>query len=219
MINLVSRVPNQALTGDPEGAGTARRRSAGPLWRRARRPLPSGRRVARFRRARPPAEIWDFKEGKVVDTFTSDKGVPRHMAFDQTGRQLAVVTADGVLRVRDMDRKEWKTLAYQGVQWLNGFPAPGRLSTVATANAVTFWDVERGTELYHFTPGYGATGDWSADGGQLAWSEGSAVEVLPLNPQTWRRRACDLAARALTDGERELLPPGARSDACAAPEH
>ncbi|MEV0411887.1 trypsin-like peptidase domain-containing protein [Streptomyces sp. NPDC050448] len=178
-----------------------------------------GHEQAAVRTGGDEIQIWDFKEGKVADTFTSDKGVPRHMAFDQTGRQLAVVTTDGVLRIRDMDEKKWKTLAYQGVQWLNGFPAPARLSTVATANSITFWDVERDTELYHFTPGYGATGDWSADGRQLAWSEGSAVEVLPLNPETWRERACDLAARALTEGERKLLPPGARPDACPALKH
>ncbi|MEU9716318.1 trypsin-like peptidase domain-containing protein [Streptomyces sp. NPDC047976] len=161
-------------------------------------------------------QIWDFEEGKVVDTFHSDKGNPRHMAFDQTGRLLAMVTVDGVLRIRDMEKQKWKNLAFQGVQWLNGFPTPSMLSTVATTNSFTFWDVERGTELYHFTPGYGATGDWSADGTRLAWSEGSAVEVLPLDPERWRKRACDLAARPLTDGERGLMPPGSRSDACAA---
>ncbi|MGW5343458.1 hypothetical protein [Streptomyces sp. NPDC004050] len=85
-------------------------------------------------------------------------------------------------------------------------------------NSFVFWDVERGTELYHFTPGYGATGAWSADGGRLAWAEGSAVDVLPLDPEAWRGRAGDLAARNLSGGERELLPPGSRSDACAALE-
>ncbi|WP_405981831.1 trypsin-like peptidase domain-containing protein [Streptomyces sp. NBC_00158] len=160
-------------------------------------------------------QIWDFKKGQVVETFESENGNPRHLSFDQTGRRLAMVTTDGALKVRDMERKKWKTLVYQGVQWLNGFPAPSRLSTVATTNSFTFWDVEKGTELYRFTPGYGAAGDWSADGTKLAWADGSSVDVLPLDPETWRERACALAARDLTGPERELLPPGARSDACA----
>ncbi|MFD5088337.1 trypsin-like peptidase domain-containing protein [Kitasatospora sp. NPDC058406] len=178
----------------------------------------AGHNQAAVRSGGDEIQIWDFKEGKVVESFDSEKGTPRQMTFDQTGRLLAVVTTDEVLRIRDMDKHTWRTLAYQGVQWLNGFPTPSRLSTVATANSFTFWDVGKGTELYHFSPGYGATGDWSADGSRLAWSEGSSVEVLPLDPETWRRRACDLAARELSEAERGLLPPGSRPDACTAPE-
>lgn len=173
-------------------------------------------RQAAVRTGGDEVQIWDFDQGTAVETLKTEKGPPRHMAFDPTGRVLAVVTTDGILRIRDMDTKKWKNLAYQGVQWLNGFPTPARLSTVATTNSFTFWDLEKGTELYHFTPGYGATGDWSADGTKLAWADGSSVDVLPLDPETWRKRACELAARPLTDGERDLMPPGSRPDACAA---
>ncbi|MBD0673348.1 trypsin-like peptidase domain-containing protein [Streptomyces sp. CBMA156] len=176
-----------------------------------------GRQQVAVRTGGDEIQIWDFKEGKVVETFDSGNGTPRQMAFDRTGRLLAVVTTAGGLRIRDMDEHTWRTLAYQGVQWLNGFPSASWLSTTATANSFTFWDVDRGAERYHFTPGYGATGDWSEDGGRLAWVEGSAVDVLPLDPDTWRERACALAARDLTASERKLLPPGSRSDACAAP--
>ncbi|MFE1318142.1 trypsin-like peptidase domain-containing protein [Kitasatospora phosalacinea] len=178
----------------------------------------SGHEQAAVRAGGDEIELWDFKEGRVLESFAAENGTPRQMAFDRTGRLLAVVTTAGALRIRDMDRHTWRTLAYQGVQWLNGFPTSSRLSTVTTTNSFTFWDVERGTELYHFTPGYGATGDWSADGSRLAWSEGSSVEVLPLDPETWHERACDLAARELSEGERGLLPPGSRPDACAGAE-
>ncbi|MEU8434884.1 trypsin-like peptidase domain-containing protein [Streptomyces sp. NPDC029216] len=162
-------------------------------------------------------QIWDFEKG-TADTLPAkeEDGYVSQMLFDPSGRKLAVLTKDGRLQIRDVEGKEpTRTLAYQGIQWLNGFPDAATLSTVGTVNSMTFWDVAEGTEKYHFTPGYGATGDWSADGKRLAWADGSSVEVLPLDPEAWRKRACELAGRALTDGERRLLPPGARSDACA----
>ncbi|MGW0390017.1 nSTAND1 domain-containing NTPase [Streptomyces sp. NPDC003042] len=160
--------------------------------------------------------LWDFEKGEAAHTIsTKNLGPIRQMSFDQTGQQLAVLTGSGQVRIWDMDRKGWnRTLTHQGVQWLNGFPSPDTLSTVGTVGTFTFWDVARGAEKYHFTPGYGATGDWSADGTRLAWSEGSSLDVLPLDPEKWRERACALADRTFTEPERRLLPPGSRSDAC-----
>ncbi|MCF3180885.1 trypsin-like peptidase domain-containing protein [Streptomyces polychromogenes] len=166
--------------------------------------------------------LWDFEKGETAETVNAPGGPIRQMSFDPAGRLLTVVTTDGQLEILDMDQKPgkdgtrtWKSLAYRGVQWLNGFPEASTLSTAGTMNSFTFWDITRGTEKYHFTPGYGATGDWSADGTRLAWADGSTVDVLPLDPEAWRRRACGLAARALTGPETRLLPPGSRSDACA----
>ncbi|RKT03414.1 WD40 repeat protein [Streptomyces sp. 3211.6] len=162
-------------------------------------------------------QIWDFEKG-TADTipFKEEDGYVSQMLFDPSGRKLAVLTKDGRLQIRDVEGKEpTRTLAYQGTRWLNGFPDASTLSTFGTVNSFTFWDLARGAEKYHFTPGYGGTVDWSADGRRLAWMDGSTVQVLPLDPEAWRARACRLASRPFTDGERRLLPPGSRSDACA----
>ncbi|MFJ8045895.1 trypsin-like peptidase domain-containing protein [Kitasatospora sp. NPDC096147] len=160
-------------------------------------------------------QIWDFRTGRTVESFSSELGVPRQMGFDRSGTVFAVVTSDGVLRVRDMAAHRWRTLAHQGVRWLNGFPTGSLLSTTSTTGGFVFWDLAAGTELYRFSPGLGATGDWASDGSRFAWGEGSAVEVLELDPQVWRARACALAGRDLSEAERALLPPGGRADACA----
>ncbi|UQX00061.1 trypsin-like peptidase domain-containing protein [Streptomyces sp. RerS4] len=170
--------------------------------------------------------LWDFERGAVVETIGVLRGPLRQMNFDAGGRLLAAVTVSGELQILDLERPltgedakdgkwKWKVVSYQGVLWLNGFPTAGTVSTVGTANSFTFWDLESHAELYHFTPGYGATGDWSADGGALAWAEGSSVEVIPLDPERWRARACELAGRDLSAAEKRLLPTGSHSDACA----
>ncbi|MFD0354541.1 trypsin-like peptidase domain-containing protein [Streptomyces sp. NPDC127110] len=177
-----------------------------------------GHRQAAVRAVGEQIVLWDFETGEEETLPAKDEdGRVSQLAFDPTGRTLAVLTTDGRLQIRDVEgRAPTRTIAYQGIQWLNGFADAFTLSTVGTVNSFTFWDVAQGAEKYHFTPGYGAAGDWSADGGRLAWSEGSTLDVLPLDPERWRGRACGLAARELSRNERRLMPPGSRSDACAA---
>ncbi|WP_405825834.1 trypsin-like peptidase domain-containing protein [Streptomyces sp. NBC_00838] len=158
--------------------------------------------------------IWDFEEGREVDSIDlKGFGVVKQLGFDPTGRLLAVLTYDGGVRVWDMDKEKWlKPLAYRGVQWLAAFASKSTLSTQSTLNEYTAWDVRTGTERYHFTPGYAATADLTEDGRSMGLVDGSDGHVLSLDPEKWLDALCAVAGRDLSSGEKSLAPPGSRTD-------
>lgn len=127
-----------------------------------------------------------------------------------------MLTYDGAVRVWDMDKAgkdKWlEPLTYRGVQWLSAFSSESTLSTQSTQNEYTAWDVSGGTERYHFTPGYGATADLTADSASMGLVDGSDGYVLTLDPERWLEKLCAVAGRGLTAGEKALTPPGSRTD-------
>ncbi|SNT20160.1 nSTAND1 domain-containing NTPase [Actinacidiphila glaucinigra] len=161
--------------------------------------------------------IWDFEEGREIESIDIEEAaVVKQVAFDPTGRLLAVLTYDGAVRVWDMDRKgkqKWREpLTYRGVQWLGAFSSESTLSTQSTLNEYTTWDLGSGTERYHFTPGYGATADLTEDGTSMGLVDGSDGYVLTLDPERWLEKLCAVAGRGLRAGEKALTPPGSRTD-------
>ncbi|MEU0280595.1 trypsin-like peptidase domain-containing protein [Streptomyces sp. NPDC006195] len=161
--------------------------------------------------------IWDFEEGREVGSIDSKEfGVVKQLGFDPTGRLLAVLDYDGGVRVWDMDKEgedKWlEPLAYRGVQWLSAFASESTLSTQSTLNEYTAWDVRSGTERYRFTPGYGATADLTADGAFMGLVDGSDGHLLELDPERWLEKLCAIAGRGLSSGEKDLAPPGSRTD-------
>lgn len=161
--------------------------------------------------------IWDFEEGGEAEAIEAGNvGVVKQLAFDPTGRFLAVLSYEGVVRVWDMDKDgkdKWlEPLTYRGVQWLSAFSSESTLSTQSTQNEYTAWDVSAGTERYHFTPGYGATADLTEDGTSMGLVDGSDGHVLTLDPERWLEKLCAVAGRGLRAGEKALTPPGSRTD-------
>ncbi|MFD8079640.1 trypsin-like peptidase domain-containing protein [Streptomyces sp. NPDC059718] len=176
-----------------------------------------GQAAVRTPTGRSDIVIWDFEEGREVgslDVGASDAA--KQFGFDPTGRFLAVLTYDGAVRVWDMDKPgkdKWlEPLTYRGVQWLSAFSSESTLSTQSTQNEYTAWDVRGGTERYHFTPGYGATADLTADGASMGLVDGSDGYVLTLDPERWLDKLCAVAGRGLRAGEKALTPPGSRTD-------
>ncbi|WP_438309850.1 hypothetical protein ACSHWO_02440 [Streptomyces sp. HUAS TT3] len=81
----------------------------------------AGHEQAAVRSGGDEIQIWDFKQGKVVESFAAETGTPRPMGFDQTGRLLAVVTTEG---------------SSGSVTWRRtpGGPSPTRASNGSTAS-------------------------------------------------------------------------------------
>ncbi|WP_431961955.1 trypsin-like peptidase domain-containing protein [Actinacidiphila sp. bgisy160] len=161
--------------------------------------------------------IWDFEDGREAASINAQKvGVVKQLAFDPTGRYLAVLTYDGAVRVWDTDKQgedKWlEPLTYRGVQWLGAFASGSTLSTQSTLNEYTTWDVRSGTERYGFTPGYGATADLTENGASMGMVDGSDGYVLELDPERWLEKLCAVAGRGLSSAEKALAPPGSRTD-------
>ncbi|WP_326571545.1 trypsin-like peptidase domain-containing protein [Actinacidiphila glaucinigra] len=161
--------------------------------------------------------IWDFEDGREAASIDAQKvGVVKQLAFDPTGRFLAVLTYDGGVRVWDTDKPgedKWlEPLTYRGVQWLSAFASESTLNTQSTLNEYTTWDVRSGTQRYAFTPGYGATADLTENGASMGVVDGSDGYVLELDAERWLEKLCTVAGRGLSPAEKALAPPGSRTD-------
>jgi hypothetical protein len=158
-------------------------------------------------------ELWNFDTGRDDEVIDVPTGTVKQLAFDPSGRLLAVLTYDGRLLIRDVDGRRWlPDLAVTGVLWLAAFSAPDTLSAQTTKNEYVTWNVPDGQERYRFPLAAGVTGDISRDGRWLAIIEGSDAVLLPLDPERWKDRLCRIAGRPLTEGEKDLAPAGSRTD-------
>ncbi|WP_229925190.1 nSTAND1 domain-containing NTPase [Streptomyces sulfonofaciens] len=185
--------------------------AAAETWAAAR----PGHDQAAVRTAVGKIEVWDFRKGQAASTVEQMPGSNvKQLAFDPTGRWLAVLFYDGSVRLWDMDDRAWHVLTYQGVQWLGFFASPSRLFTQGTLNTLSLWDVPKATELYHFTPGYGGTAGLTRDASRMDMVEGSDAFSLPLDAGAWAKRICAAAGRGLTGPEKDLTPEATRTDIC-----
>jgi WD40 repeat protein len=166
------------------------------------------------------AEVWDAATRTSIARF---EGLPADsIALSPDGRFLAVGGDGRVVRVWDVRTRK---LVHELDQGGNGaftleFSPDGRTLAVSGFEpAASLWDVANGTRIGPpLTAGDRRTMiDLSADGRQLLEVHGNGQgAVWDVDPESWKRRACDLANRTLTREEwEEFLPGRPYEPACA----
>ncbi len=93
------------------------------------------------------------------------------------------------------------------------FTPDGRLLALIDANGtVRIWDVERDESAGLVWDGTGSVGgkaSWIDEGTGDLWVQTSGrLVAVPLDPQRWIERACEVAGRAMTPAEWDRLVPG-----------
>jgi WD40 repeat protein/tRNA A-37 threonylcarbamoyl transferase component Bud32 len=163
------------------------------------------------------AEIWDVATGTSIATFagSSDPDLPdSSVALSSDGRFVAVGGFNRVVRIWDV---RTRTLVHELEQGGNGaftleFTPDGQTLAVSGFEPVaSLWDVATGTQIGpRLSAGDRRTMiDLSSDGRLLLETHGNGTgAVWDVDPESWKRRACDLANRALTRAEWEEFLPG-----------
>ncbi len=166
------------------------------------------------------AEVWDAATRTSIATFD---GTPADsVALSPDGHFLAVGGSGRVVRLWDVGTRKLVRELDQGG---NGaftleFSPDGRTLAISGFEPVaSLWDVATGTQIGPpLTAGDRRTMiDLSADGRQLLEVHGNGQGALwDIDPESWKRRACDLANRTLTREEwGEFLPGRPYEPACA----
>jgi WD40 repeat protein/tRNA A-37 threonylcarbamoyl transferase component Bud32 len=167
------------------------------------------------------AEVWDGATATSIATFD---GTPddTSVALSPDGHFLAVGGFGRVVRVWDVRTRK---LVHELDQGSNGafsleFSPDGRTLAISGFEPVaSLWDVATGIQIGpQLTAGDRRTMiDLSADGRQMLEVHGNGQgAVWDVDPESWKRRACDLANRTLTRVEwEEFLPGRPYEPACA----
>ena len=166
------------------------------------------------------AEVWDAATRKSIAKFF---GQPSDsLALSPDGQFLAVGGDGRVVRVWDVRTRK---LVHELDQAGNGaftleFSPDGRTLAISGFEpSASLWDVPSGNQIGPpLSAGDRRTMiDLSADGRQLLEVHGNGKgAVWDVDPESWKRRACDLANRVLTREEWEEILPGRPYDpACA----
>jgi WD40 repeat protein len=167
-------------------------------------------------------EVWDVATGMSIATF---EGAPDNadnsVALSPDGRFLAVGGFGRVVRLWDVRTGK---LVHELDQGGNGaftmeFTPDGRTLAISGYEpAASLWDVASGAQIGpSLTAGDRRTMiDLSSDGRQMLEVHGNGKgAVWDVGPESWKRRACDLANRTLTREEwKEFLPGRPYEPAC-----
>jgi WD40 repeat protein len=175
-----------------------------------------GALIASARAIEGGAEVWEVATRTSIATVTGSPPPLNDLsvALSPDGRTLAVGGFGSVVRLWDVRTQK---LIHELDQGGNGaftldFSPDGRTLAVSGFEAVaSLWDVGTGTQIGPLlTAGdRRAMIDLSPDGRHLVETHGNGQgAVWDVDPESWKRRACDLANRTLTREEWEEFLPG-----------
>ena len=167
--------------------------------------------------SRGGAKVWDAATGRLIATFsgTRDSDFPdSSVALSPDGHFLAVGGFGRFVRLWDVRTRK---LVHELDQGGNGaftleFSPDGRSLAISGFEPVaSLWDVVTGIQIGpQLSAGDRRTMiDLSSDGRYLLETHGNGRgAVWDVDPESWERRACDLASRTLTLEEWDEFLPG-----------
>jgi WD40 repeat protein/tRNA A-37 threonylcarbamoyl transferase component Bud32 len=173
-----------------------------------------GATIAFARPGRGGAEVWDMATRTSIATVDGTPFTELSVALSPDGHFLAVGGFGRVVNVWDVRTRK---LVHELDQGGNGaftleFSPDGRTLAISGFEPVaSLWDVGTGTQIGpQLTAGDRRTMiDLSSDGRLLLEIHGNGKgAVWDVDPESWKRRACDLANRTLTREEWEEFLPG-----------
>jgi WD40 repeat protein len=160
-------------------------------------------------------EVRDTQSGRLVAQLsTPDLG--RSVAFSRAGDLLATGHYDGTGQL--WSTETWKPVGrplegHDGKRllWIEFSPDGSTLATAGQDGTVGLWDVTTQTPIgtpLTIEPETYAAADLSPDGSRLfAVSAGRRAVRWEVSPEAWKRHACRVAGRELTQREwRDALP-------------
>jgi WD40 repeat protein len=180
-----------------------------------------GAMIAFARPSQGGAEVWNVAKRSMVAAL-DDPDDDYSVALSPDGRLLAVGGVGRAVRLWDVHTRKLLHKFDQGGTgaFTLEFSPDGRTLAVSGFEPVaSLWDVRTGTQIGpQLTAGDRRTMiDLSPDGGHLLETHGNGQgAVWDVDPESWERRACDLANRKLTRQEwEEFLPGRPYQPACA----
>jgi WD40 repeat protein len=171
-----------------------------------------------------PTQIRDTYSGRLVAQLsTSDLG--RSVAFSRVGDLLATGHYEGTGQL--WSTETWKPVGRpleghdgEPLLWIEFSPDASTLATAGLDGTVGLWDVTTQTPIgtpLTIEPETYAAADLSPDGSLLfAVSTGRRAVRWDVSPEAWKRHACRVAGRELTQREwRDALPARPYRTVCA----
>jgi WD40 repeat protein/DNA-binding SARP family transcriptional activator len=187
---------------------------------------PDGRLLAAATQERG-TEVRDASTGKLIERLGLREGdFSRSVAFSPDGELLFVGQYNGTGRLYSTD--SWRQVgqplegAHTARITFGAFTPDGRtLVTSGADGRVVLWDVERQAQIgapLEFPPNTFASVALSPDGSRLygVSSRGEGIS-FDMSPEAWKRHACLVAGRELTQAEwSEVLPDRPYQAVCSA---
>ena len=169
---------------------------------------PDGRTLATD--SQDAISLWDVRQRTRVALLTGHGDHVEGLAFSPDGRLLASASSDETIILWDVAQGTRLGTLTGHTDRVNtvAFNADGTLlASGAHDNTVRLWDVERRAGLGALTNHSFLVSDveFMADGTLVSASDDGTVALFDPDPDSWRRRLCDLAGRDLTDEERHEL--------------
>ena len=194
---------------------------------------PSGQLIA-FGRSdinpdRGKVEIWNIRGHERITTVNADRIGALAVVFSPDGKLLATGAWESIVRLWDPKTgkliRQFDARAAGIVASVAFSPDGSTLAAAGSNGSIVMWDVATGVQIAKLEGGVPATPgavlatstDFSPDGKRLLMTMSNGFGVVwDVDPESWARRACEVANRTLTEEEWEqFLPDRPYEPACA----